>query len=50
MVGRGERRSGIFPKVQGQRGQSVGDVALDDITSQPSSFDHHWNMGCVSVS
>jgi len=26
----------------------AGDVSVDDLTCQPPSSDHHWNMGCVS--
>lgn len=32
------------------RGSSVGDVSVDDLTRQPPSSHHHWNMGRVSLS
>ncbi len=45
-AGEGER-SGFFEG--SSRGSCAGDVSVDDITHQPPSSDHHWNMGRVSL-
>ncbi|XP_073776119.1 transmembrane protein 150A-like isoform X6 [Danio rerio] len=45
-AGEGER-SGCFEG--SSRGSCAGDVSVDDLTRQPPSSHHHWNMGRVSA-